>query len=138
MAYYIKFEDGSAIGHPRALENLQQLHENFLDNHENLGYYSIDVLPTPHIAGTDKTLIASPEYSLEGNVASMYYVVRKMTAEEKTKAYNELLEKGSLFTGWILNSDNLYWEPPIPEPADGNVHLWVNDTQSWIVDPNNN
>jgi hypothetical protein len=134
MEYYIKFENNASVGHPQALENLQQVHENFLETHQSLGYYPIEVIPTPHIAGRDRTLIAAPTYSLDGNTASMSYIIRKMTNDEKVSKYNELLSLGSLKTGWILNSENLEWEPPFPEPADGNVYLWDNLEQNWIVD----
>lgn len=135
MSYYIKFEDGVSVGHPQALESLQSLYENFLDNAQSLGFYPIEVMSSPIIAGNNKTLIAVPQYALDGSNATMTYVVRAMTSEEKTNKYNELIDKGYPLAGWILNSDTLWWEPPVPEPADGNIYIWSNETQSWIVNP---
>ena len=34
------------------------------------------------------------------------------------------------YPSWTLNSDN-NWEPPIPSPADGQPHIWNEETQQW-------
>jgi hypothetical protein len=37
---------------------------------------------------------------------------------------------------WILNEDTCRWVPPIPKPQDGYDYLWIEETQSWILDTN--
>lgn len=34
------------------------------------------------------------------------------------------------YPSWALNSDN-NWEPPIPFPTDGEVHIWNEENQQW-------
>jgi len=37
---------------------------------------------------------------------------------------------------YILNEFTCRWEPPIPKPQDGLEYLWIEETQSWILDTN--
>jgi hypothetical protein len=134
MSFYIKFENNSADGHPSALENLQQLYPNFLDDPQSLGYYSIEIVRPPIVSGSFPTTISVPQYQMENNTASMYYITRQMTQQEKQHKYNAMLDAGYIYTGWILNPDTLFWEPPIPCPdSDQNTYTWSNETQSWIL-----
>lgn len=38
----------------------------------------------------------------------------------------------SPYPSWQLNETTCQWEPPAPEPQDGLVHAWDEDTQQWI------
>ena len=40
------------------------------------------------------------------------------------------------FTSWILNESSCLWEAPIPYPEDGNVYVWSEATQQWILTNN--
>jgi hypothetical protein len=135
MSFYIKFENSNPVGHPATLENLQQIYPNFLNDFESLGYYPIEMLRPPAVSSSFPTVIIEPRYELQNGVATMYYITRQMTQEEKQKRYNEMLDYGHVYIGWTLNSENLFWEPPIPMPDDGQNYSWDNDTQNWKVTP---
>jgi len=40
------------------------------------------------------------------------------------------------FASWILNESSCLWEAPIPYPEDGNVYVWSEATQEWILNNN--
>lgn len=136
MSFYIKFENGSAVGNPMASENLQQLYPNFLDDPQSLGYYPVDIVHPPALSALQPTYSSFAQYTLEeDNSVSMYYITRKLNAEEKQLKYNSMLDIGPIHTGWILNANTLYWEAPFPEPDDGNVYVWSNQEQNWVIQP---
>jgi len=35
------------------------------------------------------------------------------------------------YDSWILNEEICIWEAPIPEPEDGNKHIWDEENQTW-------
>jgi hypothetical protein len=37
------------------------------------------------------------------------------------------------FASWVLNEDTCLWEAPIPYPTDGEMYVWDEDTQQWIL-----
>ena len=37
------------------------------------------------------------------------------------------------FNSWILNEASCLWEPPIAYPEDGNVYVWSEATQEWVL-----
>lgn len=40
------------------------------------------------------------------------------------------------YNSWILNEVTCLWEAPIPYPEDGNVYVWSEATQEWILNNN--
>ena len=40
------------------------------------------------------------------------------------------------YNSWILNESSCLWEAPIPYPEDGNVYVWSEATQEWILNNN--
>ena len=40
------------------------------------------------------------------------------------------------YNSWILNESSCLWEAPIPYPEDGNVYVWSEATQQWILTNN--
>lgn len=36
------------------------------------------------------------------------------------------------FPSWILNQETCIWEPPIPEPQDGHIYYWNENTLTFI------
>jgi len=55
----------------------------------------------------------------------------------KGMIYNEeydMFIRKQPYPSWILNTDTGRWEPPTPEPEDGEYY-WDEDTQSWIELP---
>lgn len=39
------------------------------------------------------------------------------------------------YPSWILDTTTFLWQPPIPEPTDGQVYYWNEPTLSWIALP---
>jgi hypothetical protein len=37
-----------------------------------------------------------------------------------------------LYPSWVLNTETLEWNSPIPKPEDGKDYRWDEPTQSWI------
>lgn len=37
------------------------------------------------------------------------------------------------YPSWVLNETSWRWHSPIPYPDDGNLYLWDEDSQSWIL-----
>lgn len=35
------------------------------------------------------------------------------------------------YPSWILDTETYKWNPPIPRPTDGKVHIWNEETKSW-------
>jgi hypothetical protein len=133
MSFYIKFENNNPVGHPSTLENLQQIYPNFLNDFESLGYFPIKILRPPVTVSSFPTIIHEPRYELQNGVATMYYITRQMTQQEKQRRYNEMLDYGHVYTGWTLDPETLHWDPPFTMPDDGQYYYWDNDTQNWKV-----
>jgi hypothetical protein len=36
------------------------------------------------------------------------------------------------FNSWILNEETCLWEAPTPRPSSTYIHIWDEDTLSWI------
>lgn len=37
------------------------------------------------------------------------------------------------YPSWILDSDNKFWNPPIPCPDDGHYYNWDEANKSWVL-----
>jgi hypothetical protein len=38
----------------------------------------------------------------------------------------------SPYESWVLNTENVTWEAPIPMPDDGKTYKWEESTTSWV------
>lgn len=36
-----------------------------------------------------------------------------------------------MYNSWVINESTWTWEAPIPEPDDGKLHVWNEETISW-------
>ena len=36
------------------------------------------------------------------------------------------------FQSWTLDDTTCLWEPPVPYPDDGNLHVWSEDDGAWL------
>ena len=39
------------------------------------------------------------------------------------------------YPSWLLNTNTFQWEPPVPYPNDGKMYYWDEETQSWVLMP---
>jgi hypothetical protein len=37
------------------------------------------------------------------------------------------------YESWILNEDTCQWEAPVAYPSGGGMHIWDEDSTSWII-----
>lgn len=37
------------------------------------------------------------------------------------------------YPSWILDVNIYRWEPPVPYPSDGQLYVWDEATQSWVL-----
>jgi hypothetical protein len=66
---------------------------------------------------------------LRGNYAGIGYVY---------DAENDVFyEAQGMFPSWVLNKNTWLWEAPIPEPKDGKLYNWDEDTKNWVLSPMN-
>lgn len=46
------------------------------------------------------------------------------------------------YPSWTLNEETCLWEPPYPEPTDGAIYYWdeetyqTDNTAGWVINPN--
>jgi hypothetical protein len=39
------------------------------------------------------------------------------------------------YPSWILNNQTYLWEAPVPYPTDGQMYIWDEATESWVLAP---
>jgi hypothetical protein len=39
------------------------------------------------------------------------------------------------YPSWVLNGQTCLWEAPIPYPDDGGMYYWDEESQSWVLVP---
>lgn len=130
---YIKIDNGSTVGHPQILENLQSQYLNFLDRYQELGYLPCAVIDPPEV--TDPYIKLIPQYTVDEAQVTMSYSQVPMTAEEKTAYINYRKETDTAIGGWLFNEVNCRYEAPIPYPEDGNLYQWDEETTNWVIQP---
>jgi len=45
---------------------------------------------------------------------------------------NDFFYDSKPFSSWVLNETSGLWEAPTPQPDDGNVYKWDEDTTTWV------
>lgn len=48
---------------------------------------------------------------------------------------NDVFYAPQPFPSWALNQNIWLWEAPVPQPNDGNVYYWQENTLSWVLVP---
>ena len=38
------------------------------------------------------------------------------------------------YPSWLLNTNTCQWQAPVPYPNDGNLYIWDEATQSWVME----
>ena len=64
--------------------------------------------------------------SYNGNIRNKYAAIGDI--------YDETLDAfipPKPYSSWILNTETLDWESPVPRPDDENEYIWNEETQSW-------
>jgi hypothetical protein len=37
------------------------------------------------------------------------------------------------YSSWVLSEETCIWEPPVPYPSDGKLHIWDEPALSWVL-----
>jgi|TARA_R110000822_G_scaffold86090_1_gene200916 hypothetical protein len=150
--FYIKVDAGNQLmePHPRSKENMKTVFSSYdFSSGPPDGFLGhVRVIPPAlgvyekfdETVGADIALAFSHnglEYKLENGVYKDVWHVLPMTTEEKaTKIAARQSEWASADLGWdswTWNESICDYEPPVPYPDDGEVHIWDEDTRSWAV-----
>lgn len=46
---------------------------------------------------------------------------------------NDVFYAPQPYPSWILNSNTWTWEPPVEYPADGNIYIWDEASETWAL-----
>lgn len=60
--------------------------------------------------------------ALRGNYAGIGYVYDRE---------NDVFYPQQPYASWTLNNSTWNWDPPVPQPTDGRMYLWDEETTSW-------
>jgi hypothetical protein len=61
---------------------------------------------------------------LRGNYAGIGYTYDSV---------NDVFYAPQPYPSWTISAPKWIWQAPVPYPADGNVHEWNEETQSWVA-----
>lgn len=128
---YIKIENGQVKNHPVALDNLQQIYPDFLNNYQSLGYLPCEFFPAPGYPSP--YCVITPVYTISGNVVQISYNLRPMTAEEKIERIAVRMNDPKPYESWIFDEATCDYISPVPHPQDGQQYNWDEETTSWVL-----
>jgi len=130
MKLYIQVENGQTVNHPAFEDNLIQAFGSIPSNWEPFDRIERPVPNVYEILVSDR-----PTYEKIDGRWKDIWVVRPMTAEEKTEKQNAVKQKWSQigFASWVFDEDSCSFKPPVPRPTDGKNYRWDEPTTSWIL-----
>ena len=117
MAHFAKLDSENNVIHVSVVDN-DILIDEFGNESENLG---IQHLTKVH--GYSNWKQTSYNGSFRGCYASKGY------------QYNPELDifiQPQPFPSWVLNKSKGCWEAPIPQPKDGKLYHWEEESRSWV------
>lgn len=138
MNLYIETENGVTKNHPAFEDNLMQAFGSIPAHWEP---FTRVERPTPGIYQVLENQEAV--YAKVNGVWTDVWVVREMTAEEKTAkqqavvtAFNER-EYASNWSAWTLDEATCVMAPPIPrpDPVEGKLVMWCGADANWKEAP---
>ena len=136
MNCHIKVENGQAVGHPAADENLIDVYGQIPDGWEPLTLTDTKTLLRHPL----KTYEGTPIYQLIDGVWTQVWVQVDKTPEEIAAYVEEfrgyLLNStyGNNFTAWVFNYTTGKFEAPVPKPTDGH-YKWHGPSNSFKEAP---
>lgn len=77
------------------------------------------------------TIVADKEFIEKSNNVYVEYTDENLAyiGGEYVDGY---FYSAQIFKSWEKNGKG-QWEPPIPYPNDGNIYIWNEDLQQWII-----
>lgn len=124
MAHYAELNENNEVIAVLYLDNKTITDENG-NEVELLGLHH---LHTHH--GADRRWVRT---SYNGNFRGTYACIGSTYDEEKDVF---IPPKPYYHPSWVLNEQNLSWEPPTPMPVEeGFEFIWDDETESWIKYP---
>jgi hypothetical protein len=128
MKLYIQVENGQTVNHPALEDNLIQAFGSIPSNWEPFDRIERPILNVYEILVSDQ-----PTYEKIDGRWKDIWVVRPMTAEEKTEKQNAVKQNWVGFASWVFDEDSCSFKPPVPRPTDGKNYRWDEPTTSWIL-----
>lgn len=136
MNLIIKIEDGKPVNHPIAEDNLKVLIPDLDVNHPPEGFAKFVRKPWPDLYGHQ--IVESVEYIIDPELSKLFvttvwtdqYHVRELTQEEIVAQAQAQVQAINNQTQQDLNA-------PYPAPNDGNLYIWINSLNTWLIKPPN-
>jgi len=151
MKLYIKVDENNVhIEHPHFEKNVRELYpDHDFDEGAPSGWMEFVRVEPPQLGVYevfDETIGGNIALAFEHNGLSYEIVdgvykdvwhTRNMTTEEKLEKQNAVKADFSAlhptWTSWTFNEETCRMEPPIPVPSDGNVYIWNEENQTWVL-----
>ena len=138
MNLYIETENGAAKNHPAYENNLLQAF-NSIPSH----WESFIRVERPKLTVYQVLDNPEPVYAKVNDVWTDVWLVREMTAEEKTAKQQDVItafndrDQASNWSAWTLDEATCTMQPPIPrpEPVEGKIVFWCGADANWKETP---
>jgi len=123
MSYYIKVENGQAVGHPAIEENLLVVYGRIPEGWEPLTLVDPHTLPQRVL----KQYASEPTYKIVDGAWTQVWeqidsppeIIAKYVEVQKTLLLSSTESFSDNFSAWVFNPTTLKFEPPVPKPTDG-------------------
>jgi len=129
MKLIIKLENNQPVNHPILFDNFLMFQPDA--DYDNLpeGYAKFVRTSKPSIS-IFEYMDEMPTYELVDGVYTDVWHIRNLTTEEIQEKINQL-ENQKPYPSWIVDTNTLSIEPPVPYPDDGKTYDWNEEQQSW-------
>jgi hypothetical protein len=88
----------------------------------------------PALGPYEKNLQVS--YELVDGKYKDVFTKENLTDAEKTAKQNQVKAEwadNNGYASWTFNEDTCAFEPPTPEPDDGKIYYWEEESLSWLL-----
>lgn len=133
MNCYIRIKDGVPFEHPILEMNFKKSFPEINVNNLPPEFAKFERVQKPNLGVYE--VYEGVTYEWDNGIVKDVHHIRPMTAEEKIEKQNQTkaswAESGYL--SWTFNEETCSFDPPIPEPKDGLLYDWDEETQSWLL-----
>lgn len=139
MRYFIKVENGQAVGFPMQQDNFQEVYRD--EDLDNLSPCFAEVIKAEKPQRTVYQVHNDPTYTLnsEGKMVESY-TLSEVSEERKVELQNQAkaswAEFGDNFASWVFDATLCKYVSPVPYPTDGQNYWWNEADQTWELMPN--
>lgn len=131
---FIQMRDGQPYEHPITETNMRLAFPNLdLDNLPDT-FAEFERVAPPALGPYEKNLQVS--YELVDGKYKDVFTKENLTDAEKTAKQNQVKAEwaeNNGYASWTFNEDTCAFEPPTPEPDDGKIYYWEEESLSWLL-----